>query len=160
MEGRRGKAPSADPEEAGTLTKLHGHCKCGALTWRSDGPVLWSALCHCEDCRRAASSDYVSWFGVPRSSVRWSGPRVTYRSSEKVVRSFCGACGAPASFESEVFPDETHLYAATLDDPGTYRPTAHIFWSERLPWVRFDDGLPRYPKGSQDAAQTETPLPE
>jgi hypothetical protein len=56
------------------------------------------------------------------------------------------------SFESEVFPDETHLYANTLDDPAAYEPTAHIFWSERLPWVRVSDDLPKHPKGLQEAA--------
>jgi hypothetical protein len=132
---------------------LTGRCGCGALTWASRGPILWAALCHCEDCRRAASADYVSWFGVPMGGLRWQGPQRFYRSSENVMRSFCNACGAPASFETTVFPNETHLYAASLDDPALYRPTAHIFWSERRPWVRFEDGLPKHAKGLQDAAK-------
>ena len=70
------------------------------------------------------------------------------------MRSFCGSCGAPASFETEVFPDETHLYAASLDDPNLYRPTAHIFWSERLPWIELSDDLPKHEKGLQHAAQS------
>lgn len=114
--------------------------------------MLWAALCHCEDCRRAASSDYVSWFGVARQTVTWSGPRKTYKSSARVVRSFCAECGAPLSFETEVFPDETHLYASTLSTPSLYQPTAHIFWSERLPWVCVQDDLPKHAKGLQHAA--------
>jgi hypothetical protein len=116
--------------------------------------MLWAAMCHCEDCRRAASSDYVSWFAVRREDVTWQGPRKCYRSSSKVTRSFCECCGTPTSFETEVFADETHLYAVTLDDPTPYRPTAHIFWSERLPWVQVADDLPKHPKGLQHAAQT------
>ena len=104
------------------MSDLSGRCFCGSLTWRSNGTILWSAFCHCEDCRRAASADYVSWFGVLRASLSWSGPRKIYRSSTKVMRSFCGSCGAPASFESEKFPNETHLYAASLDDTDTARP--------------------------------------
>lgn len=132
--------------------RLTGRCLCGATSWRSPGPILWAAMCHCGDCRRAASADYASWFGVPRSSLRWTGPRVTFASSPGVIRAFCGRCGSPMSFETDVFPDETHLYAASLDDPSVYAPTAHIFWSERLPWVQPDDGLPRHAKGLQDAA--------
>jgi|AntRauTorcE11898_2_1112593.scaffolds.fasta_scaffold03661_5 hypothetical protein len=56
------------------------------------------------------------------------------------------------SFESEVFPDETHLYANTLDDPAVYEPMAHIFWSERVPWVRVNDDLPKHSMGLQEAA--------
>lgn len=131
---------------------LTGRCGCGALTWACKGPILWSALCHCEDCRRAASADYVSWLGVPRGGLRWRGPQRFYRSSANVMRSFCNACGAAASFETSLFPNETHLYAASLDDPSLYRPTAHIFWSERRPWVQFEDSLPKHAKGLQDAA--------
>ncbi len=113
------------------MAGISGRCLCGSLTWHTNGDILWSALCHCEDCRRAASSDYVSWFGVMRSSLAWSGPREFHRSSPKVMRSFCGSCGAPASFETEVFLDETHLYAASLDDPNLYW-TCHAFVPLRM----------------------------
>lgn len=135
------------------MNNLSGRCSCGSVTWTAADPVLWAALCHCEDCRRASSSDYVSWFGVKRQSVTWSGPRKTYHSSPKVERSFCQDCGSPLSFETEVFPKETHLYAATLDDPKLYQPTAHIFWSERLPWIELHDSLPRHAKGLQASAE-------
>ncbi len=135
------------------MAELTGRCFCGATRWQSEGEMLWSSLCHCEDCRRAASSDYVSWFGVEKSNTRWEGPRRTYVSSPGVTRSFCGECGAPMSFETEVFPEETHLYAATLDGPSLYEPTAHIFWSERLPWVQVCDDLPKHEKGLQAAAK-------
>lgn len=135
------------------MSSLSGRCHCGALSWTSNGKILWSAICHCEDCRRAASSDFVSWIGVSRESLTWSGPRHFYRSSARVCRSFCGVCGSPASFETEMFPEETHLYAASLDEPETYRPTAHLFWSERLPWVSVSDSLPKHEKGLQDSAK-------
>ena len=132
---------------------LSGRCFCGAVTWQARGPMLWAALCHCEDCRRAASSDYVSWFGVRRETMVWNGPRKTYQSSEIVTRSFCECCGAPMSYETQDFPDETHLYAVTLETPSLHRPTAHIFWSERLPWVQSSDDLPKHAKGLQDAVE-------
>ncbi|MEM8837698.1 MAG: GFA family protein [Pseudomonadota bacterium] len=132
---------------------LTGRCFCGQVTWKARPPVLWAAICHCEDCRRAASSDYVSWFGVKRSNIVWNGKRTFYASSEGVTRSFCPTCGAPMSFETDIFPKETHLYAVTLDDLSRYQPTAHIFWSERVPWVQVSDALPKHPKGLQNAAK-------
>ncbi|WP_419905978.1 GFA family protein [Kiloniella sp.] len=111
-------------------------------------------MCHCEDCRRVASSDYVSWFGVRRDTLTWQGPRNIFNSSKQVQRSFCKECWSPTSFETDIFPDETHLYALTLDDVSVYQPTAHIFWSERLPWVHPADDLPKHLKGLQQAAQT------
>jgi hypothetical protein len=55
-------------------------------------------------------------------------------------------------YRNTIWPDEIHLYAATLDDPSTYKPQAHYHWAERLPWVIVDDGLPRF-AGSADAAE-------
>ncbi len=135
------------------MVEMTGRCFCGAVNWRASGEILWAALCHCEDCRRAASSDYVSWLGVERDKTEWQGPRKCYSSSPGVTRSYCKDCGSPLSFETEVFPNETHLYAATLDQPELYNPTAHIFWSEHLPWVQIGDGLPKHEKGLQAAAK-------
>ena len=55
------------------------------------------------------------------------------------------------SFETEVLPDETHLYAPSLSDRSLYQPTAHIFWSEKVPWLSINDGLPKHEKGLQAA---------
>ena len=135
------------------MRKLTGRCFCGAVTWKSSGSILWAAICHCIDCRRAASADYASWFGVHRSSLSWEGPRHALQSSEGIIRSFCGSCGSPMSFETAVFPDQTHLYANSLDVASVYRPQAHIFWSERVPWLTSHDQLPKHEKGLQDAAR-------
>jgi len=50
------------------------------------------------------------------------------------------------------WPDETHLYAATLDDPTNFAPQAHFHYAERLPWIEITDDLPKYPGSSE---QTE-----
>ena len=46
------------------------------------------------------------------------------------------------AYRSTRWPDEMHFYAATLDDPLAYQPTAHHHSGERLPWVHLSDGLP------------------
>ncbi|NBB92155.1 MAG: hypothetical protein GVY32_03180 [Gammaproteobacteria bacterium] len=84
---------------------LSGRCFCGAVRWASDGAILWAAICHCTDCRRAASADYVSWFGVRRCTLSWEGPWQVRHSCEGIARSFCGNCGSPMSFETAVFPE-------------------------------------------------------
>ena len=129
-----------------------GGCMCGAVRYRVPGQMLWSAYCHCTDCQRAAAADYVSWFGVTRDSVDWAGARGFFKSSLRVVRSFCETCGTPLTFETEILPGETHLYAPSLDDRSLYRPTAHVFWPERVPWLGLTDDLPKYERGMQSAA--------
>lgn len=121
-----------------------GHCLCGAVRFTCDAPPLWQAHCHCESCRRATSSAFASWFGVKDGHWRWTGAQpATYQSSPDVWRDFCPTCGAPMTYRSTRYPDETHFYAASLDDPAIYTPTAHVHTDEMLPWVHLNDGLKR-----------------
>lgn len=85
-----------------------------------------------------------SYFGVSRSQVTWHGQRCFYKSSPGVTRGFCCACGTPLQYLTTRWPGETQLFAATLDDDGVFKPTAHIHWAERLPWLNLTDSLPKY----------------
>ena len=133
------------------MSNLTGRCACGQVTWASDGPVLWSGHCHCESCRRASSAPFTSFFGVPRTSVTWQGDIGLRPSSAGVERGFCPGCGAQVLIRATVWPDETHLYAATLDDPSLFEPKAHFHWAERLPWVTLSDNLPKYAASADNA---------
>lgn len=83
----------------------------------------------------------VAWIGFARDDVNFSAPPKEFCSSEGVVRGFCGDCGSPMFFQSEKWPDEIHLYAASLNDPSRANPTTHYFFSQRLEWVEIEDEL-------------------
>lgn len=130
-----------------------GRCACGRIRYTVKGAPKWTALCHCESCRRAASAPVVAWMGFAPDQVTWNGTRAFYNSSNQATRGFCPDCGAQMSFESTRWPGEVHLYAATLDDPEDYVPELHCHHAEHLSWLRMDDALPRYPAsapGGQD----------
>jgi|GEM_PF-195573 len=134
----RAMAATATGPDGGT-----GRCLCGAVRYRFDGPPAWMAHCHCESCRRATAAPFTSFLGVRRDRLRWTGERAVFASSPGVTRSFCPRCGTPLSYETAERPQETDLYAATLDDPAAYAPAGHDHWNEHLPWLRLADGLPR-----------------
>jgi len=48
------------------------------------------------------------------------------------------------AFQANRFPDEIHLYAATLDDPESFRAKFHVHHGDRLRWLKIDDGLRCY----------------
>ncbi|MDW3222938.1 MAG: GFA family protein [Paracoccaceae bacterium] len=127
-----------------------GGCACGNLRYTVSGPPNWTALCHCDDCRRACSAPIVAWMGYSLNRVDWDGVRATRASSAFATRGFCPECGTQMSFESSRWPGEVHLYPVTLDDPSDYVPDLHCYVSERLTWLHVVDDLPKH-AGSADA---------
>ncbi|MBX2853424.1 MAG: GFA family protein [Rhodobacteraceae bacterium] len=112
-----------------------GRCLCGAVTYSYEGEALWTGHCWCESCRRATSSPVTTFLGVPKSAFSWTGMQPKpYKSSPGVNRWFCPECGAPMAYDNDKWPDEIHLYAATLDDPHSFWPEERYYFGERLPW--------------------------
>ncbi len=130
-------------------TSGSGRCLCGAVRYSYTGPENWRGHCHCESCRRTTSSPFTTFFGVPWEAFRFTGTEpAAYVSSPGVRRLFCSTCGTPMAYDADRFPDEIHLYAASLDDPNGFEPQFHVYCGERLPWISLGDGLPCYEKGT------------
>jgi hypothetical protein len=60
------------------------------------------------------------------------------------VRSFCADCGTALTFRADDRPEQVDVTVASLDAPEAVAPREHIWTSRALPWLRFDDDLPRY----------------
>ncbi len=131
-----------------------GGCLCGAVRYSLSAPPKWTALCHCESCRRAASAPVVAWMGFAPDQVTWTGQRASYKSSDIATRTFCPNCGSQMSFESTRWPGEIHLYGVSLDNPEAYVPELHCHTAEHLDWLQVTDDLPRHPRSADGASPT------
>ena len=126
-----------------------GHCLCGATGWTYEGPVNWAGFCHCESCRRNCGAPVTAFFGVPNAAFEWRGEPATFQASDHATRYFCPKCGTPMAYASTRWPDEIHFYAAALENPQDFEPSAHFHHGERLSWLELDDGLLKH-EGSAD----------
>ncbi|MDU8927215.1 GFA family protein [Alisedimentitalea sp. MJ-SS2] len=126
------------------MGEISGRCLCGEVRYVARTEPKWTALCHCESCRRSASAPVVAWMGFAPEDVAWSGERKFYRSSEIATRGFCPTCGTQMSFESTRWPGEIHLYGVSRDDPENYVPQLHCHHGEHLEWLNVVDDLPRH----------------
>ena len=118
---------------------------CKKTAWEFAGEMTWACYCHCDDCRRNSAAPITAWFGVPLKKFKWVGqtPK-TYESSKGVYRHFCEDCGSPLGFEADHYPDGMNLYAASLEDPRNYKPTFHVNYESKLPWLDMDDELTKH----------------
>ena len=128
-----------------------GGCLCGAIRYRVRGAPSTSMLCHCRSCRRATASPVVAWVTFPKSAVIFmQGAPTAFQSSPGVVRTFCGACGTPLTYATELAPEEIDITTCSLDDPEAFPPMHHAWMRHRLRWLRPGDGLPAYRGAGRD----------
>jgi hypothetical protein len=104
------------------------------------------ALCHCSDCRRSAGAPFVAWAMFPEEALTVSqGTPRTINSSGTAMRSFCADCGTGLFYRNQaVLPGIVDVQSATLDEPESLPPIAHIQTAERLAWVTRLGELPEY----------------
>jgi hypothetical protein len=126
---------------------VKGSCFCGAVRFRVQLPTRFCAHCHCSMCRRAHGAGYVTWIAVGYDgfALEAGQPELArFRSSEHGTRSFCSRCGSTLFCESTRHPDQIDIVLANLEGPIDREPSAHFYFDDRAPWVRVEDGLPRY----------------
>jgi hypothetical protein len=132
---------------------LTGGCLCGEVRYRIDAAPVEALYCHCRMCRRAHGAPVVAWLTVPRGGFAVTeGSPAAYRSSPRAIRSFCGRCGTPLSWQAVANLALVDVAIATLDDPAAVAPTLHLWTESRIAWFDTADHLPRQPKNERPKA--------
>jgi hypothetical protein len=123
-----------------------GSCLCGAVTFEVTGSLSPPDACHCSQCRKWTGHFLVST-DVPRAALQIHGvERVSwFRSSEKVRRGFCSACGASLFFDP--IDREKHAWIGVamgaFDLPTGTQLALHIFVAEKGDYYDISDDLPQ-----------------
>jgi hypothetical protein len=82
----------------------------------------------------------------PQGAVTIEGDTGRYPSSERLDRVFCGKCGTRLC-TWRTNGTAAGIALAVFDDRHAFAPTEHIWVSEKMNWVKLDDGLPQYQEG-------------
>jgi len=123
-------------------------CLCGAVRLRISGAPLFSVICHCTSCRRASGAPSVAWLGFKTADVTvTAGDPQYYRSSQTVIRRFCGRCGTALTYENAQRLGTIDVTTLSLDDPAAFPPTGEVWLSHRLSWEPVNPALAQYSTG-------------
>jgi hypothetical protein len=132
-------------EANATNRVLEGQCECGAVRYTVADAFLYSANCHCSQCRAATGSAFKAFAGIERDKLE-----VTHGQDSLLVfgeqdlnNTRCGACG---SLLFSVVRDGAYVHVAlgSLVDAPSIRPTEHIFVGSKAPWFEITDDLPQF----------------
>ena len=130
-------------------TQITGGCLCGAVRYEATEPMSKGTVCHCRVCQRTTGSAFEAIVRFPRTAFRFTkGEPKRYRSSSIMEKCFCPDCGSTLTDRylvrwGAVTPDMVWVHIGTLDKPEAVSIDFHYGVESQLPWVHFDDGLPR-----------------
>ena len=126
-----------------------GGCLCSAIRFRVSGEPIYSSICHCATCRRASAAPTVAWLTFDRGQIEIvSGQPRLYRSSQGVVRQFCGTCGSQLLYEQAERPTTIDITTASMDNPNQFPPTFEVWLEHRLSWQSADAARAHYDRGN------------
>lgn len=125
--------------------RYEGGCLCGAVRYSTDAEPVNERICHCRLCQRAIGASFNARLLFHIADVAIEGPVRTYSSSDDLKRGFCPECGTTL-FSMRTSTSVYGITSGSLDDPGLFRPTEHIWTSSRQPWLCLADGLDEHPE--------------
>ena len=133
--------------------KWTGGCLCGAIRYESGEDPVSAGTCHCRTCQRWTGGAYFTFVGFSTSALRFTkGEPKIYKTPVAIKeRGFCSECGSPIldrylvrlSEEGSSGPHTFWVPIGTLDEPEAVTLKFHYGVETQLPWVHFEDDLPR-----------------
>lgn len=126
---------------------MTGQCLCGEVSYKVEGDLQMTGVCHCKNCQRQAGSAYSVLFAVGDDQIVISGDLKTYEdradSGNIVHRHFCPSCGSPIKSSLPTQPGVTFIKAGTLDDTSVLDPSIHFWTGSKQDWVDVDPAIPQ-----------------
>ncbi len=132
------------PKTDGDL--IAGSCLCGAVKLRIRGPLEHAPeACHCSQCRKHTGN---FWTGVnvrrTRLEVEGAESIHWFRSSEKVRRGSCAACGSTLFWDPVIEGYEwTAVAMGCIDTPLALKISKHTFVGDKGGYYEILDDAPR-----------------
>ena len=123
-----------------------GGCLCGEVRFKAEGEPLNVRVCHCRLCQKAMGSPFFARAQFVPAALSVTAETERYQTSANIDRVFCKRCGTRL-FSWRRNGTAVGVALAVFDDRNAFAPSEHIWVSEKMNWLKLDDGLPQYPEG-------------
>jgi|SRR5471030_905029 len=125
-----------------------GSCLCGAVKYHLLSRPKALSHCHCSQCRKSHGAAFASYGSVLRADLhllQGADDIKSYRSSESVLRQFCGQCGSSLfwSREQGEYADWISIALGSLDTAFTSDKQQHIQVASKASWYEIQDRWPQ-----------------
>ena len=131
------------------MSSVHtGSCLCGAVSFRTSGPLRGVIYCHCSQCRKQ-SGHYFAATNVPDDAITVAGADKVkwYAASTSARRGFCSNCGSLLFWKPNAL-DYVSVMAGAFNNPTGLAGECHIFVADKGDYYAIDDGLPQFDRST------------
>jgi len=131
------------------MANYTGSCLCGAIKYEVNGEPVRTAVCHCDDCRKATGSSYATNFFFKEEDivVTEGTPKEFQHKSDAgntMTKQFCGNCGSQLFGIGTGSPGVKHVKAGTLDNVGDLKPAISVFTARKHPFTVLDPDIEQF----------------
>lgn len=119
-------------------------CCCGAASFTLEGEPVFTAVCHCDDCKKRTGSAFgwVAYFMDAAVTARTGELSAYVLAPEKATtRWFCARCGSTLAWAAGVFPGMTGIAAGNLTGDPLPTPAQSVWHGRSLPWLALDPAI-------------------
>ena len=133
------------------MAAFGGGCLCGAIRYEVNGEIVRTAICHCDDCRKATGAAFTTNIFVNESDlkiVKGTPKRFDHstESGSTMTKEFCADCGSQLFGYTSRSPGAKHVKVGTIDDASFVKPEMEVYTIRRLPYIPAREGVAQYEK--------------
>ena len=122
-----------------------GSCLCGSVNYKSNSDPLVIQNCHCDQCRRATGSVYLTNLFIKEENFEITGEVNNYThlsdAGNNMKKYFCPKCGSQVFGKNSGRPGIITIRAGTINEKDIIKPIRNLFLKSKVPSTPINSNL-------------------
>jgi len=131
---------------------IEGACQCGQVTYKLHAKPIVVWACHCLECQKLSTSPFSVTAIIASDIIEFAGELKEWsrvaESGNKNSAKFCPTCGNRIYHYNpeDLSTIKLKLKPTGLSDAALFKPSAHIWVSEKLSWYQLPNDVKSFEK--------------
>ena len=122
-----------------------GSCLCGSVNYKSNSDPLVIQNCHCDQCRKATGSVYLTNLFIKEENFEITGEVNNYThlsdAGNNMTKYFCPKCGSQVFGKNSGRPGIITIRAGTVNEKDIIKPIRNLFLKSKVPSTPINSNL-------------------
>ena len=122
-----------------------GSCLCSSVNYKSNSNPLVIQNCHCDQCRKATGSVYLTNLFIKEENFEITGEVNNYThlsdAGSNMTKYFCPKCGSQVFGKNTGRPGIITIRAGTVNEKDIIKPIRNLFLKSKIPSTPTDNNL-------------------